>query len=302
MSSLRHLPVIPRRDLLLYIGGVTVGAAVPFRFLGCNNETTVLPPTGFFTDAERSALGTLANAIFPPDDKPGGQALGAVQFIEGFLTSFDSASGTQPPAIYGGGPFSGRAPYADADGNPSVNVPPNSFATYLPLDRVKDAGFRVQLFGSSVLASGAPNDALLGPVVGLRAQFKNGLADAMNGAVANGYGPLAELDPADLRAYFNTVEVGFRDLLIDMVSQACFCAPEYGGNIGLGGWALTHFEGDQQPLGYSVWSSNAGAYVERPDAPMSTAGGPDPEPLSDDVVAFIDQLIAAFPSYAKKFS
>ena len=65
---------------------------------------------------------------------------------------------------------------------------------------------------------------------------------------------------------------------------------------------MIHYGGDVQPLGYSVWSTAQNKYVERADAPMSTAGGPDPEPLSADVIAFIDTVIGAFPTYAKKFS
>lgn len=291
-----------RRDVLRYIGGAAVATVVPpLGLLGCNSGTTPVQ-TGFFTDPERAALAALANAVLPPDDKPGGEALGAVDFIEKFLTAFDSADATHPPAIYASGPFSGRAPYADADGNPSTTFPTDSFATYLPLDRVKDAGWRIQLFGSSAFSTGAPNDALLGPVVGFRDQMKAGLADAIKGATENGFGDLATLAPADLATYFNTLEPAFKDLIIDLVSQGCFCPPEYGGNLNMAGWEMSHFEGDQLPLGYSVWSTSQNKYVERPDAPMSTPGGPDPEPLSADVVSFIDNLIAAFPTYARKLS
>jgi hypothetical protein len=310
MRKLR-LRVLPerapsRRDVLRYFGGAFVATTIPPATIfstGCNSTPTTPPPqTGFFTDAERAALAALANAVLPPDDKPGGADLGSVAFIENFLTSFDNASATVAPAIYGSGPFSGRAPYANPDGTPSTNFPPESFSTFLFLDKMKDAGWRIQIFGSSAFPQGAPNDALLGPVIGFRDQVKSGLADAINGATANGFGDLATLDAADLAAYFNTVEIDFRNLIIDLVSQACFCPPEYGGNLNLAGWEMCHFEGDQLPLGYSVWSTSQNAYVERADAPMSTAGGPDPEPLSDDVVSFIDELIGAFPTYAKKFS
>jgi len=306
MKSLRRLrlvgPVHTRRDLFKYMGGVAVASALPAPLLGCDNGTTPPPQTGFFTDEERAALSALANAVLPPDDTPGGADLGTVDFIEGFLTAFDAADATHPPAIYAGGPFSGRAPYADDQGNPSTNFPTNSFATYLPLDRVKDAGWRVALFGSSALPNGAPNDAVLGSVTGLRDQMKAGLADAIKGSVDLGFGDLATLGEDDLITYLNKLEPTFHDLIIDLVSQACFCPPEYGGNKNMGGWQLSHFEGDQLPLGYSVWSTAQNKYVERADAPMSTPGGPDPEPLSDDVVAFIDNVISVFPTYAKKFS
>jgi len=306
MRNIR-LRVLPhahsRRDVLRYIGGAVVATAVPPGLVGCNNSSPAPPPsTGFFTDAERAALAALANAVIPPDDKPGGADLGAVNFIEGFMTAFDNANATTPPAIYAGGPFSGRAPYANPDGTPSTNFPADSFSSYLFLDIVKDAGWRVQLFGSSALPNGAPNDALLGAVTGLRDQMKQGIADAISGSVANGFGDLTTLSPDDLQTYFNTLEIDFKNLIIDLVSQAAFCPPEYGGNTNLAGWEMCHFEGDQLPLGYSVWSTSQNAYVERPDAPVSTAGGPDPEPLSADVISYIDELISAFPTYAKTFT
>ncbi len=275
-----------RRDLIRYLGGLTATLAVPFGAAGCSST----PPaqTGFFTDAERKALGALANAVLPPDDTPGGAALGAVDYIERFLTAFDAASATSPPGIYAGGPFSGREPFADPNGAPSTNVPPDSFNTFLPLDRVKDAGWRIQLFGSKAFPSGAPNDALLGAVVGMRDQMKQGLADAMKNAPQ----PLEQMSQDDIIAYLNSgLTVEFRALVIELVCEGCFCPPEYGGNVNLGGWKLTHFEGDQQPLGYSVWSSAQNQYVERPEAPVTTADAVDPEPLSPDVVALIDNIV-----------
>lgn len=256
---------------------------VPVPIVACSSSPPV--QTGFFTDAERAALGALADAVLPPDDTPGGKALGAVEYIERFLTAYDGPDPTHP-FIYAGGPFSGRAPYADDQGNPSTNFPTDSFATFLPLDRVKDAGWKLALFGSSA-TSPAPNETLLGPVVGLRDQMKQGLAAAIAGSPT----PLDQLSQDDLIAYLNGLEVNFRQLVIDLVCQGCFCPPEYGGNLNLGGWKLTHFEGDQQPLGYSVWSTAQNKYVERPDAPVTTATVTDPEPLSPDVVSLIDNVV-----------
>ncbi len=275
-----------RRDVLRYLGGVAVATAVPTPFLGCT--TTPAPvQTGYFTAAERTALTALANAVIPPDDTPGGADLGAVPYIERLLTAFDNVDATHPPAIFAAGPFSGRAPYADDAGQPSTNFPPNSFATFLPLDRVKDAGWRVQLFGSQALVGGAPNDAIRGAVTGIRDQMKTGLAAAIAGATP----PMDQMSTDDLVSYFNTLDVPFRQLIIDLVSQGCFCPPEYGGNLNLEGWRVTHFEGDQQPLGYSVWSTAEGKYVERPDAPMTTPTVTDPEPLTPDITALIDEVV-----------
>jgi hypothetical protein len=303
----KFLPVLGRRDLLLYGGGVAMTTLVPVNIIACSSPPPV--QTGFFTDAERAALGALANAVLPPDDTPGGKDLGAVQYIEKLLTAFDGADATHAPAIYGGGPFSGRMPFADPQGLPSANFPPNSFQTFLFLDRVKDAGWRLAIIGPSALPAGQPNvgvpladGSTIPAIVGLRDQMKQGLADAIKGSVDLGFGELATLSQPDLIAFLNKLPVGFHDLIIDLVQQACFCPPEYGGNSNLGGWKLAHFEGDAQPFGYSVWSTAQNKYVERADAPMSTPNTSDPEPLTPDVVSFIDTVITAFPTYAKKFS
>ena len=288
--------------MLRYGGGVAVGTLVPVNIIACGDSPPV--QTGFFTDAERAALGALANAVLPPDDTPGGKDLGAVAYIEKLLTAFDAADATHPPAIFAGGPFSGRMPFADDQGLPSTNFPPNSFANFLFLDRVKDAGWRLAILGPTALPGGQPNANIpeVAPIVGLRDQMKQGLADAIKGSVDLGYGELATLSQDDLIAYLNKLPSEFHDLIIDLVQQACFCPPEYGGNANLAGWKLAHFEGDPQPLGYSVWSTAQNKYVERADAPMSTPNASDPEPLTPDVVAFIDTVITAFPTYAKKFS
>ncbi len=304
----KFLPVLGRRDLLRYGGGVAASTLVPINILACDNTP---PPvqTGFFTDAERDALGVLANAVLPPDDTPGGKDLGSVQYIEQLCTAFDASDATHAPAIYVGGPFSGRAPFADDQGNASTNFPPNSFANFLFLDRVKDAGWRLYVLGPSATLAQPNVGVPLGDgttqveaIVGLRDQLRAGIADAIQSSVDLGFGDLTTLSQDDLIAFLNKLEPGFQALIIDLVQQACFCPPEYGGNLNLGGWKLSHFEGDQQPLGYSVWSTAQNKYVERADAPMSTPNASDPEPLTADVISFIDTVITAFPTYAKKFS
>ena len=47
---------------------------------------------------------------------------------------------------------------------------------------------------------------------------------------------------------------------IELVCQAAYAAPEYGGNQGTVGWSQIHFEGDSQPLGYSLWDAANGVY------------------------------------------
>ena len=85
------------------------------------------------------------------------------------------------------------------------------------------------------------------------------------------------------------------DLLVEHTLEGCFAAPEYGGNRRLGGWKMVGVEGDDQPLGYSIFSRAKGDYVERPDHPMSTPN-PDevaaPRPITPDAEKVQDTIIA----------
>jgi hypothetical protein len=278
---------VGRRDLLRWVGAVGAARGLP----ACSKELPKpLPSSGFFTDDERKALGALANAIIPPDDaSPGGEALGAVDYIEGLLTAFDS----DPPRIFAGGPYSGRAPFGDSHGGRSDKFPPDDFDAFVPLDRLNERAWRIRLYGSDASPGSAPNGA---KITGLRDRLKQGLADAMSASDK----PLADLDPSALADALNGLNAAFRSTLVELVCEGAFGAPEYGGNKMGAGWTLTHYEGDQQPLGYSLFDESGGQYKERPDAPMSTPNpGADPEPMDADVTALIDEVIAALGG--KKF-
>jgi hypothetical protein len=108
------------------------------------------------------------------------------------------------------------------------------------------------------------------------------VAEAVAGA------PFAKLDTTQQAAVFKMLDSGafmpdprrggmtFIDLLIQHTLEGCFSVPEYGGNLRGQGWAMVGLEGDDQPLGYSIFSLATGSYVERPDHPMST---PNPDEL-----------------------
>jgi hypothetical protein len=264
-----------RRDLLRWLTALAATSAAPPGLvqLGCKSSSPAPATTGgFFSADEARALGALANAVLPPGDgAPGGADLGAVQYVTALCTALDG----DRPRILAGGPFSGRA------GGTS------DFQNFQALDRVSMAAWRLYLFGSK--GAPGPNDAVLGPVVGLRDRMKDGLAAAIQGAPK----ALDEMSPDDLAFYFDQIEGSFRDLVIELVSEAAFSAPEYGGNPDLAGWKLVRFEGDVQPRGYTTWNDATQSYEERPEAPVSgPATGPDPAPLDDDTRAFIDQIVA----------
>ena len=54
---------------------------------------------------------------------------------------------------------------------------------------------------------------------------------------------------------------------------------------------MVHFEGDSQPLGYSLYDEGAKQYREREGAPMSTASPSDPEPLDAQARKFVESIV-----------
>lgn len=246
---------LTRRQLFRVVGSAAALANLPVT-TGCGDN---LPAVGPFTDAQRRTLAAFADVIIPPDDEPGGRLLGAVPFIERMLAAFE----TSPPAIFADGPFSGRTPHADG------TVPPNDFARFMELDRVSEAAWRLRILGT------APDGS---KVLSLFDQIVAGL----DAAIAQRGDDLDDLPPDVLSDLFDGQDEDWRALIIELVTEAAFCAPEYGGNIGLAGWRICHFEGDSQPLGYSqlVGTTN----MERPESPLSTPNpGVDPAPLDKEV-------------------
>jgi gluconate 2-dehydrogenase gamma chain len=213
---------------------------------------------GVFSDAERQTLAGLANHVLP-----GAAELGAVEYVEQLLTAFDF----DPPRIHAGGPFSGRRPFAQGGGVASA-FPPDGFADWVPLDRVSERAWRLRLFGAQ---EGDP----LGPVVGLRPLLKEGAGLA-----------LGARSPA--RAW-SAQNDEFRRRFRELVLEACFSDPVYGGNRGEAGWRSIDFEGDTLPLGFMPWDESAGRHRERPDAPYSKLGSltDDPAPLGWRMRAYL---------------
>lgn len=257
---------LTRRQVLRVLGSAAAFAKLPLA--GCGDNVPATP--GPFTTSQRKALALFADVILPPDDQPGGAALGAVAYIERLLQAFDSS----PPAIFADGPFSGRTPAADG------TVPPNDFARFIELDRVSEAAWRLHVLGGT-----APDGT---KKRSLYAQ----LADGLDKAIALRGPDLGELSAQERADLFDDQDEEWKSLMVDLVTEAAFAAPEYGGNPELAGWRMIHFEGDSQPQGYSPISGST--TTERPDAPLSTPNPyPDPEPLDSEVHDLL-ALVATF--------
>ena len=143
-------------------------------------------------------------------------------------------------------------PYSDRNGAMT-----DDFQSFVELDRVSTA-------------------AWMQTVPGIKQQLVDGLAAARAMKIS---------DPAVL---YDQLPDAFRALLFELVTEAAFAAPEYGGNRNLAGWQMIHFEGDSLPQGYSQW--NGTGYDERADAPMSGPNPSDPEPISDDIHQLLGEV------------
>ncbi|HVY49465.1 MAG TPA: hypothetical protein VHB21_26415 [Minicystis sp.] len=273
---------LSRRDLIRALGGLAAAAALP----ACNGGEIVDPTKApFLTPEERAAIDALADYVLPADDLPGGGGLGASTYIENMLTALDGG-----PGWFAGGPFSGRQPFGDGEGGASSEYPPDAFASFLPLDRVSLAAVRLFLYGSDGVPGGGPNDHVLGKVVGLRDQVKQ----AIGGAVQSSAVPFDQLDAQGVKDAFVGLDRDVQALFIELVCQAAFSAPEYGGNANGDGWKLAHFAGDSQPLGYSLFDEKANDYRERADAPVTTADpGADPEPMDAETKGLVEFIAMA---------
>src|SRR3954469_24473909 len=161
---------------------------------------------GFLTPDERTVVTAAADRLVPAvDGHPGAGALGVVDYIDGLLDAFS----LDPPRIWAGGPYSGRAGGAAG------------FQHFLPLSRLEMLAWRTRIEGSL----GIPERERLGPVIGWQEQYRAGL-----GALGPDFSTVtAEEQDARLDA------VGeFRALLYEHVVEGAYAAPEYLGNRDLG--------------------------------------------------------------------
>lgn len=225
--------------------------------------TVLPPPFRFLTKDEVALWDALADTVWPAGTGVlSGSALGASRYLDSLLSAFESDA----PLFF-----------ADAEGKEP-----------LPLDPMMEHSFRLQLYGSEIVAY--PNAAVLGPVIGLRSQVRDGLAAAAASLAGDFAGrPLAERFTA-----WKQLPASFRELVLDLVYQGLWSIPAYGGNVDGQGWAAIHLEGRGQPTGYSIWDDALGEYRERPEAPMTTADpGPDPDAMTQDTRTLLDTVTRA---------
>jgi Gluconate 2-dehydrogenase subunit 3 len=280
-----RLPTLGRRRVLQWAGGATGALALPNGWvLGCSSSSSSSP--SYFSEADASVLNALADAVIPPDDAPGGSSLGVIEYASQLLTAFDS----NPPLIYAGGPFSGREAEPTSTGTPSSTFPPDEFSTFLALDRVQTKAWQLRIFGSSGVPGGGPNDAITGPVIGLREAIATAISEARAAMPPNV--AVSDLTQAQKTTMLGSLDKTTLATLIELVLEAAFTAPEYGGNPEQAGWKMVYFEGDSQPLGYSWYDTQSKSYSEDPSHPVSMPNpGADPMPLDPSTEMLLGTII-----------
>ena len=307
--------LIGRREFLKALGVTALVASLP---LGAPSRAWAGRRGRFFTKRERETLAALCDRILPPDGEPGASALGAPRYIEGLLTALDR----RRSRIFAGGPFSNRNPFSDPkDGSIRRRRPPNKLKRFVSLSRLQELEWRAELFGSATVPEiAALDDQFGGPLLGLRDLYRTSLQTVDEIAMATHGARFADLDAETQDDVFDMLDAGafardprrrktFMDVVIEHTLEGCFGIPEYGGNRKAAGWGIVGLEGDAHPLGYSIWSDEAGDYLERPDHPMSTpnpdevgAGGTiSPRPISaagEQIQSAISNLASAIPDGA----
>jgi hypothetical protein len=177
----------------------------------------------FLTEAEFAKVAAAADVLMPASGAhPGGAELGVADYVDGLLGAFT----VDPPRIFAGGPFSGRAG-GDA-----------GFATFLALSPLEELAWRTRIEGSR----GEPEREFNGPVRGWQEIYRDGLV-----ALGDDF---CAIDVTE-QAVRLTQQKELRSLLYQHACEAAYGAPEYGGNRDGAGWSAIRFPGDSQPRGYT---------------------------------------------------
>jgi hypothetical protein len=229
-------------------------------FLWFPKEVSADPTTGYeiptdpgvtyFSDRQRQVLSAMADLVLP-----GAGALGAARYLERLLTAFDH----NPPPIF-----------ADGKGG------------FVPLNRQQDKAWRLYILGSAA-CGGGPNDAVLGPIIGLREEIQSLITTAETVFTGKTFPFFSH----DADSVWNKLPLKMQQDFTTLVVESVLGDPAYGGNLDRAGWNMIYFDGPSLPEGYSQYNAATDTYIERPDKPLSTPNpGADPAPVDWMTMAF----------------
>lgn len=179
-------------------------------------------PIWFDTDQLRVLEAALDRLIPADEHGPGAAACGVAGYVDQLLGAF----AFDPPRVWAGGPFSGRA-----GGEPG-------FDRWLPLGRLDELAWRTRIEGSR----GIPEREFNGPVRGWQEVYADGLR-ALGG-------DFVDIAPEEQDARLQAADE-LTALLYTHACEGMYGAPEYGGNRDLSGWRSIGYAGDVQPRGGS---------------------------------------------------
>jgi Gluconate 2-dehydrogenase subunit 3 len=315
-----------RREFLQITGAGIAVATLPACGGSSPRSTTSAASARFFTEHEYATIDAAVARLIPDDTNPDGSpSPGAgparvVDYIDRLLAAFD---GDEPPFIFAGGPASDRNPEPDprlCNASVPPNGPgPNDFATPVALSRRQEISWKAQILGTKALGQEgdflrANNKALgsgdeNGDVPGLQEIYRQGVADLDSFANQLFGSDFVALSGPQQDVVLNlNSNQGFVGTLFSHTVEGMYANPEYGGNqppdrtrpaTGADGdnrpvgWSYVGFEGDRQPLGYTVFDPVTESYCEFPDHPMSGANpGADGGQLGAPMIAQLPALIA----------
>lgn len=128
--------------------------------------TPAAGPAYFFDTFQWSTCQSLCARIVPtgadPTTDPGATEAWATTFIDRFLGAFELPSSVADgPPIWVQGRWSGRNPYAGADGEPTTDYPADAFLSggrgnFLGLTPAQELSWQYQLYGTDILAAAPP--------------------------------------------------------------------------------------------------------------------------------------------------
>lgn len=177
----------------------------------------------FLTEEEYAIVAAAADVVIPPlHGHPGGKALGVADYIDSMLGAFTH----DPPRIWAGGPFSGRAG-GDA-----------SFEQFMELSALEELAWRTRIEGSR----GVPEREFNGPVRGWQEIYREGLA-----ALGSDF-PVVSTEEQERRL---DAQRDFKRIFYEHACEGAYGPPEYGGNPETRAWEAIQFPGDAQPRGYT---------------------------------------------------
>lgn len=253
---------------------------------------SALPAADANCDRQSSATDLIA--IVRQLDSPTDPACpGADVNVDGTITQADAEGAEtalfEAKPIFAGGPFSGRQPFGDfTTGEVSESFPRNAFNDVLPLNRLQRLSWTVRLDGASAVPEVGDNPlANDSPDVDLRAKYRNGLAQ-LDEISAGRFGvEFSRLSTAQQDLVLADMPASFINLVTEHTLEGLLCDPVYGGNRDRVGWDLVGFDGDSQPLGYTLgFDEETQQYIERADKPNSK---PNP---SEDCAGFTPKVVS----------